>query len=81
MLITSGGGAPIRSLPDDDEIQKRLDSYRDEGFEVSNVANFFVHHYSIVDVDKAGLIVNTIGVDPDSARTYPILETIKIESR
>jgi len=81
MLITSGGGAPIRSLPGEDEIQGRLDSYRDEGFEVRNVANFFVHHYSIVEVDTAGLTVNTVGVDPDTVRPYPILETITIESR
>jgi hypothetical protein len=83
MLITSGGGAPIRSLPGDEELQRRLDSFRGNGIVVQNVANHFVHHYSIVEVDEADpkrLVVTTVGVDPDLDRPFPILETITIEA-
>ena len=83
MLITSGGGAPIRSLPGAEEIQERLDSFRSEGIVVENVANHFVHHYSIVEVDEVDrkrLVISTVGVDPDIDRPFPVLETITIEA-
>ena len=83
MLITSGGGAPIRSLPGKDEIQKRLDSFREEGIVVENVANYFVHHYSIVEIEEAEpkrLVITTVGVDPEVDRPHPVLETITIEA-
>jgi len=83
MLITSGGGAPIRSLPGEEEIQRRLDSYRKEGIVVKNVANHFVHHYSIVEVDDVGpkrLVISTVGVEPELERPLPVLETITIEA-
>jgi 3',5'-cyclic AMP phosphodiesterase CpdA len=83
MLITSGGGAPIRSLPGEEEVHKRLESYRKDGFVVENVANHFVHHYSIVevdDVDPKRLVINTVGVESESERPLPVLETITIEA-
>lgn len=80
MLITSGGGAPIRSLPDEEEIAKRLDSYRGDGFIVNNAARHLVHHYSIVEATEDKLVIRTVGVDPDLDRPYPVLETISIEA-
>jgi len=83
MLITSGGGAPIRSLPGEDEIQQRLESFRREGIVVENVANHLFHHYSIVEVDEAGskkLVISTVGIDPDIEQPLPVLETIVIEA-
>jgi hypothetical protein len=80
MLITSGGGAPIRSLPGKEEIDKRLESYRNQGFTVTNVANFFVHHYSIVEVESRRLQIRTIGFDPEIEKPYPVLETVTIEA-
>jgi hypothetical protein len=80
MLITSGGGAPIRSLPDKEEIAKRLESFDEQGFEVNNVTNYFVHHYSIVEIDTGRLVIRTVGVDSKIARPYPVLDTITIEA-
>jgi hypothetical protein len=83
MLITSGGGAPIRSLPGEEEIQRRLDSYRKDGIVLENVANHFVHHYSIVevdDVDPKRLVIRTVGVEPEIERPHQVLETITIEA-
>jgi hypothetical protein len=80
MLITSGGGAPIRSLPDKEEITKRLESFDEQGFEVNNVTNYFVHHYSIVEIDTGRLVIRTVGVDSKIARPYPVLDTITIEA-
>jgi hypothetical protein len=80
MLITSGGGAPIRSLPDQEEIAKRLESFGEQGFEVNNVTNYLVHHYSIVEIDAGRLLIRTVGIDTKIARPYPILDTITIEA-
>jgi hypothetical protein len=80
MLITSGGGAPIRSLPDDEEIHRRLLSFSDSGFTVDNITSFLVHHYSVVEVDTGSLVINTVGVDPDIDPPYPVLETITIDA-
>jgi hypothetical protein len=83
MLITSGGGAPIRSLPGEEEIQRRLESFSEYGFVVNNVANHFVHHYSIVevdDVDPSRLVVRTVAVEPDGGDPHQVLETITIEA-
>jgi len=80
MLITSGGGAPMRSLPDTKEIDRRLDSFLSSGFVVKNVADYFVHHYSIVEVEPQRMMIRTVAVDPDGDETDSILETITIEA-
>jgi hypothetical protein len=80
MLITSGGGAPIRSLPDGDEIARRLESFHEQGFVVENRSNFFVHHYSIVEVEPHRIEINTMAVDPDKVRPHPPMEAITIEA-
>jgi hypothetical protein len=80
MLITSGGGAPIRSLPDEKEIDERLESYRTDGFVVNLAARYFVHHYSIVEVEPDRMVIRTVEVDDDVEHPYPVLETITIES-
>jgi hypothetical protein len=80
MLITSGGGAPIRSLPGEEEISKRLESYRHEGFIVKNVARYLVHNYSIIETGEDRLVIRTVGVDRELARPYPVLETVTIET-
>lgn len=80
MLITSGGGAPIRSLPDGEEIGRRFDSLGDPGKVVDNVSSFLVHHYSEVLVENGDLVIRTVGVDPDIDPPYPVLETIVINA-
>lgn len=80
MLITSGGGAPIRSLPGETEIEKRLESFRSQGFNVTNAANYFVHHYSIVEVEPRRIRISTVGIDPGFEKPYPVLETVVIEA-
>jgi hypothetical protein len=81
MLITSGGGAPMRTVPGEDEIQRRLAPFGEDGFVVRDVVNHAVHHYSIVQVDSDRLLINTVGVGPGIERPYPILETIQIEGK
>lgn len=80
MLITSGGGAPIRSLPDAGEIDRRLASFAAEGLAVENIEAFFVHHFSIVEVVDGTLVVRTLAVEQDGEQPLPVLETIRIEA-
>lgn len=77
VVITSGGGAPVRPLADPDGIERMLEYYRRQGMDVRPVRQERVYHYSVVDVSENRLQVDTYRVE--ASGTTPLLESIEIE--
>lgn len=51
IIVSSGGGAPVRSFVDSDEIDARCKAFQAEGLNVRVVKRAEVHHYTVVKVD------------------------------
>lgn len=60
VIVSSGGGAPIRALPGDEEIATRCRAFQDQGIDVNVVARAETHHYTIVEVAGDVLRFSTV---------------------
>lgn len=80
VLVTSGGGAPIRALYREKNVETARRAYLREGFIVDVAAQFETHHYSRVELNDNKLTVTTIAVEPGAEKPYPVLESITIEA-
>lgn len=63
IVVTSGGGAPVRSLPDDDEVKEYRDGYLAQGFDADLLKRLSVYHFTAVDVTPAALSIDTYRID------------------
>jgi 3',5'-cyclic AMP phosphodiesterase CpdA len=59
VVITSGGGAPIRRLAGRGEIDEEYSAYLEDNLIVDLVRNESVHHYSVVSVTPDSLAIDT----------------------
>jgi 3',5'-cyclic AMP phosphodiesterase CpdA len=59
IVVTSGGGAPMRRLSSREEIDREYGSYSQDNLIVDLVTYVNVHHYSVVTVDSDSLVIDT----------------------
>jgi 3',5'-cyclic AMP phosphodiesterase CpdA len=79
VVITSGGGAPVRSLMGRDDIERYCEEFLRDGFIVDLSDMERVHHYSVVDVTPGELRVDTYRVD--SGGKHSMMESIVIPEK
>jgi len=80
VIVSSGGGAPIRKLPSKEVISSYIASYNDSGLNVELVHTDEIHHYSVVQIDESGaLFVETTSV-PLKDEPSSLVERVSISA-
>jgi len=77
VIVTSGGGAPVRPLLSEDQIRDCERLFREDGLAVELIRNERINHYSVIDVSADSLTVQTVAVGARAAQR-PILEDVVI---
>jgi hypothetical protein len=77
MVVTSGGGAPVRHLSSRREIEYACRDYLRDGLIVDLVRHESVYHYTAISVSGGDLHVDTYQIEPSGER--PLLESVVIE--
>jgi 3',5'-cyclic AMP phosphodiesterase CpdA len=77
VVVTSGGGVPMRPVLGAEEIRECARILREDGLVVDLVRNERINHYSVIDVTADALTVETIGVAGGEGGR-PIVECVVI---
>jgi 3',5'-cyclic AMP phosphodiesterase CpdA len=85
MVITSGGGAPVRPLSSEREIEYACRDYLGDNFIVDLVQHDSAYHFTRVTVTADSLRLDTFRVDSDAQPQpepgqWPVLESIVIRA-
>ena len=79
IIISGGGGVPLREKSSPDKIQEYLDYYNNEGLDVIQVKQKEMYHYCLVDVDANQVRVDVIEVRKDTEKPTRLEETFVIK--
>ena len=79
IIISGGGGVPLRGRSSPEKIQEYLDYYRKEGLDVIQVKQKEMYHYCLVDVDANQIKVDVIEVKEDVEKPIRLEETFFIK--
>jgi len=78
MIVSSGGGVPMRNLKSKQSVEKIRDIYRNEGYAVENIREEDVHHYCLVQMADDNLTIEVYLVSVGSNKSDELFETITI---
>ena len=62
IVVSGGGGVPLRDLPSQPKIQQMLNTYRSEGLTAQLVKQAQEYHYCLITVDGAKLVIRALAV-------------------
>jgi len=78
VVVTSGGGVPLRHLPDPKDFDSQMKYFSDNGYDVESVSMARCFHYCQVTVQPTELIIETFVVDESNPEDKTLMETIVI---
>ncbi|MCH7818591.1 MAG: metallophosphoesterase [Candidatus Marinimicrobia bacterium] len=78
VLVTGGGGTPIRPLVSLSKVNKWLDEDMQEGYEVEMVNRAEEYHYCIISVTENGINIEVVKVDDGEIENRIILDEFLI---
>ncbi len=78
VVVSSGGGVPIRQRPGEEQVARWQHDLQTSGFSVTTQAFSQTHHFTRVSVVAGRLVVETVAI-PDNGSPFTI-ETLKLES-
>ncbi|NIM98006.1 MAG: hypothetical protein GTO24_08000 [candidate division Zixibacteria bacterium] len=78
LVITGGGGGPLRGIVDAKTESELLAQFQEEGWDVYLVQSKEVHHFCLVQVHRERLIIRAFEVREDSERPTELIEEIII---
>lgn len=80
VVVTSGGGVPLRHLPDSNEFDSQLAYFHDNDYNVERVSLKKCFHYCQVEITPSELVIETYRVDESNPDEQTLMETISIPS-
>jgi hypothetical protein len=78
MIVTGGGGAPLRGKKDSETIREFHENYRSEGLDVELLRQAQVHHYCLAELDVSEIRIGVHEVTDDPAQPTRLLEEFSI---
>ncbi len=81
IVVTSGGGVPLRYLPDEKMFDSQMQYFSDNGYDVESVSMERCFHYCRVTVQPTELVIETIRVNAQNPEDQTLMETITIDSK
>ncbi len=78
IIITGGGGVPLRKKSGPEKIKKYLEYFREEGLDVIQVANQEIFHYCLVSIENDMVSIDVNEVTADPVKTVRVKEQIVI---
>lgn len=78
IVVSSGGGVPLRYLPDPAMFDQQMQYFNDNGFDIESVMMQRCFHYTRVEVTDSVLTIKTYKVDEKHPENIALLETITI---
>jgi hypothetical protein len=78
LVVSSGGGVPLRYLPDEQTMARQQQYFQEHDYDVENVMMKRVFHYCEVAVTATTLSIQTYEVDPKADEQIKLIETILI---
>ena len=80
IVITGGGGTPLRELPDDQILAASLIDYKKQGLDVQAVKNEKVYHYCKVSVNPFEITVEVYSAPGGKEKSSRLIEKIIIKN-
>ncbi|MFC1512390.1 metallophosphoesterase, partial [Candidatus Latescibacterota bacterium] len=69
VIVTGGGGVPLRRKSSSEHIEKCLDNFAGQGLDVIQEASEEIHHFCLVTVDTEKVTVNVHEVTENAEKT------------
>ncbi len=80
IVITGGGGSPLRNLPDDQFLAASLIEYKKQGLDVQAIKNEKVYHYCKVSVNSEEIEVEVFSAPGGKEKSSRLIEKIIIKN-
>ena len=77
-VVTGSGGAPTRAHSDERKLEKCLQSYRAEGFNVLSVKQEEIYNYCLMEITPDEITIQVMEVTGDSTHLLRLVEEILI---
>jgi len=78
-MVGGGGGAHLRNLSNDGQLQKRQQDFESEGLAVSQIIQSKSYHYYVVEISNEILTIQSTEVTDDPKSPLKPIETIVID--
>lgn len=78
LIVTGGGGVPLRDKNDSETIGKYLDYYRSEGFDIIQEKNQEIYHFCVITVENDRVSIEVKEVTGDSSKPVRAADSIVI---
>lgn len=78
LVVTGGGGAPLRGAKDAEANRALLERFADEGVDVRFLRQEQVHHFCLVEVDRSEIKIDVYEVTDDSNEPTRLLDQFSI---
>jgi hypothetical protein len=76
VIVSGGGGVPLRSGSDAGKVEKFLQNYSAEGLDVMLIKQEEVYHYCVVDVASDKIVIKVMAVTEDPAQSRLVEEVL-----
>jgi len=77
-IVTGSGGAPTRACSDERKLEKFLQSYRAEGFNVLSVKQEEIYNYCLMEITPDEVTIQVMEVTGDSTHPLRLVDEILI---
>jgi len=81
IIITGGGGSPIRDITDPEKMQDYLDHFKNEGLNITHVRQDGIHHYCVVEIDSQKIKIDVMEVRKNTQEKIRLEEIIVTEKK
>jgi len=78
LIVTGGGGVPLRDKNDSETIAKYLDYYKNEGLDIIQAKNEKIHHFCVVTVEAGKVSIEVKEVTGDSVKPLRAADSMVI---
>ena len=75
VVVTGGGGAPLRKITDEKTLGEHLEYYRNEGFHIS-VRQEKIYHYCVVRISPNEISIDVMKVPRDTKKARCVEEIV-----
>ena len=81
VIVTGGGGVPLRRKSDQDTIKKYLDYYEKEGLDIIPEKNEEIYHFCLVSIYSGQVTIDVKEVTGDPEIPLKLIESIVIRDK
>jgi len=78
VVVSGGGGVPLRSGSDDQKVKQFIQNYRAEGLDVVLLKQEEIYHYCLVDIAADKITIQVLEVTGDTEEPLRLAEKIEI---